>query len=269
MRCKLFAVFLFLILSAPLWAWNKIGHELVAKIAYEHLTPETKKSVQNELNATRQKYHSASFVKVASWLDTLRYQKIHRYDALHFIDIPFSKDDSTLPDYSKSNLITGIEYASNILKSPYSSQFDKGIALRILIHIIGDAHQPLHTATYISHEHPQGDRGGNDYFIKAQPIAKNLHGFWDKGAGQFSDKKISLKRLAKNIENRYPCMKEDSISPITWIQQSHQIAEKFSYSLLEHARPSNDYQQKAMDLSEKQIALAGCRLAAMLNRIHT
>jgi len=59
-------------------------------------------------------------------------------------------------------------------------------AMRLLIHYVGDIHQPLHATSRVDHEHPKGDRGGNDFPIPSKEGAKNLHSVWDSVIYEFT-----------------------------------------------------------------------------------
>lgn len=93
---------------------------------------------------------NVNFVKSASWLDSIRAHDVHWFDALHYIDIPFSMDETELPVLTDINALWGINQAIAVLSSKKASIADKKLSLRILVHLVGDIHQPLHTVTKIS-----------------------------------------------------------------------------------------------------------------------
>ena len=80
---------------------------------------------------------------------------------MHYIDIPFSSDGTALPAIDHTNAVWGINHAISILNSNKSNAGDKKLALRLLIHVVGDIHQPLHAVTRVSSQLPEGDLGGN------------------------------------------------------------------------------------------------------------
>ena len=146
------------------------------------------------------------------------------------------------------------------------------MALRIILHIVGDIHQPLHAVTKVSHNYPQGDRGGNLVLLQKNRIAPNLHAYWDRGAGLWSThhhySSRQIKTIAKRLESKYPCslQKNTDLDPMHWALESHQIAINLAYHSLPSAnQPSLEYQQKAQQQSQERVALAGCRLANLLN----
>ena len=265
---------LFLLLqSVTVFGWNALGHRLVAQIAYDHLTPKAR-DVFNQYNRAMDKvYRPQSFVNAAVWLDTLRYQDINWFASMHYIDRPFSHDGSQLPPLQEVNALWAIENATHVLSNKYATDFDKGVAVRVILHVVGDIHQPLHAATRVSAQFPKGDRGGNLMLLGRNPVAKNLHSYWDKGAGLLVTKRrlspYQLSRRALNIERRWPCKATVAdLNSNHWADESNALAIHSVYKELPRNNlPDKNYQQLVKKTSEQRIALAGCRLAAFLNRI--
>lgn len=255
------------------FAWNAIGHRLIAQIAYDHMTPHARGVFDRYNHAMDKVYKPQSFVNAAVWLDTLRFQEIKWFSTMHYIDIPFSTDGSPLPPLQEINALWAIAKSTNVLTNRYANDFDKGMSLRVLTHVVGDIHQPLHAATRVSSQLPKGDRGGNLVSINGTSIAKNLHSYWDKGAGLLVVKRkykpSQIKKRALEIERRWPCTETDIAStPQQWVGESHSLAINHAYKFL----PANNvldtqYQRSTQKISEQQIALAGCRLAALLNQM--
>ena len=261
-----------LLLSSHVFAWNALGHRLVAQIAYEHLSP-TSKTLFNQYNHAMDKvYKPLSFVNASVWLDTLRYQDVSWYYSMHYIDLPFSDDGTALPAPQSINAIWAIEKAKRLLHNTYAKDFDKGIALRILLHVVADIHQPLHAATKVTIDMPQGDQGGNHVALDKNAVANNLHAYWDKGGGFLVVKRqyteAELKAKAASIEKNWPCASNISLDPMLWASEAHALAVDHAYHQLpNNKKPNSTYQHLVMAISEQQIARAGCRLAMLLNDI--
>ena len=68
----------------------------------------------------------------------------------------------------------------------------KSVALRFLIHYLGDIHQPLHCATRVDYSYPDGDKGGNLFHLKSSQGVSNLHALWDSAIYQFSERRSSV-----------------------------------------------------------------------------
>ncbi|KTD50975.1 S1/P1 nuclease [Legionella quateirensis] len=261
----------FLVLSCcTSYAWNAMGHQLVAQIAYDNLTPAAKKMCNNYNRSYSADASNANFIVAATWLDAIRANDIHWFDSLHYIDIPFSYDETPLPPLQEVNALWGIKQAITVLSSEKSSMADKGLSLRILTHLIGDVHQPLHTVTKVSKRLPRGDMGGNLFKLAHNPIGDNLHKYWDNGAGSLTgqSKQFQVKNKARQLEQKWPCseaVKEKN--PRKWINASHQLALNKVYKVAQNKIPGKRYQLEAQNITQKQILLAGCRLATVLNGI--
>ncbi len=265
---KIWLAVFFILLSTCVFSWNALGHRLVAQIAYDQMTPSAKQVFNNYNQALDKVYKPQTWVDSAVWLDTLRFQDVNWFATMHYIDIPFSDDETPLLPPGEINALWAIEKSRHLLLNQYATDFDKGVALRILMHVVGDIHQPLHAVTRISSEHPKGDRGGNLVLLEDNAIAKNLHSYWDKGAGLFGGRKkysqVQIKNSAAKIEQRWPCkVLVLDTTPAQWADESHTLAIQKVYKLPIDER----YQKSAQKIAEKRIALAGCRLGVLLNNI--
>ena len=111
----------------------------------------------------------------------------------------------------------------------------KAIALAWLFHLVGDIHQPLHTAQLFTVEYPQGDRGGNKICIRVtvagQPM--DLHRFWD-GVITSSQNLTRLRNMATALRNRQEFQRSQlselaSTDFESWAKESYEIATKIAY----------------------------------------
>lgn len=252
-------------------AWNAVGHQLVAQIAYDNLTPKAKKLCDKYNSALNKSSRSGNFVHAATWLDSIRARDVHWYDSLHYIDIPFSDDGTALPPIAEINALVGIKQALDVLKSNKASTVDKGLSLRVLIHVVGDIHQPLHTVSHITANLPKGDLGGNLFALGSNPIGTNLHQYWDNGGGILigQSSKQQIKNKARQLQDRWSCTAAKKLNkPEQWVNTSHNAALNVVYKLRPGSVPSKGYQLTAQNLTQKQIVLAGCRLASLLNSLN-
>ena len=101
------------------------------------------------------------------WPDTLRGQKIELYTRWHYTNLAFSADGTPLKNtVDTDNAVWAINHLLPIIGNTKANRFERARSLAFLVHIVGDLHQPLHSITRISAAHPEGDHGGNLYFIK-------------------------------------------------------------------------------------------------------
>lgn len=255
------------------WCWNAVGHRLVAQIAYHHLTPEAKALCNRYNRSLNTIYKASSFVNAAPWMDGLRYRDEVWLKQFHYIDIPYSLDGTEVSQPDKANALTAIANARKVLQDKKSTDFDKGFSLRILLHVVGDIHQPLHAISEYSVQHPHGDLGGNLHVLGKNSVGNNLHSYWDNGGGLLNSGKYTNKRIAtkaRQIEQHWPCNLQGAVlDQKVWSDESHALALAKAYLAKEGESPSKDYQNMVKETAEKRIAQAGCRLAALLNHTAT
>lgn len=277
---KIFMILLFLTLPLSSFAWDSVGHRIIAAIAYDNLTPQTKAKVA-ELTAVIDKGYPpyARFLYIAALPDIWRQAGIKYRNNWHFIDLPWSTDGTPTQSASSPNLVTVFDDNTALLSDPLPSKQKKAIALAFLEHLTGDAHQPLHASQLFSKEFPNGDRGGNLFTIKSNDESANLHSFWDRASiflGEpkwhypYSNKQIT--RLAQQIEENYSLsaysIQVKDVDIKSWTQQSFELAKSSVYTIAPNTIPSANYIKMVKEISSKQFALAGYRLAYILNSIY-
>src|SRR6185295_5035031 len=185
-----------LILVTPVTsqAWGAGGHMMTAQIAFARLNPRAKAQVKLLLalpiNPAAVTAKSTNFINASHWADDHRpFPEFDSFKILHFIDKPFSTDGTPLPPSPTPNIVTALEENVNILKTS-TDKDAQAQALRLIIHFVGDIHQPLHCAARVDKAHPDGDLGGNLVSLmvpgaNGQLKKTNLHSFWDGGIGAF------------------------------------------------------------------------------------
>jgi len=266
--------FILLLVTTNIFAWNQVGHKVVAQIAYDNLTPQTKTQVDQLTQIISKQYPGQiDFIDSSIWPDDMSSRGIKTFAQWHYINIPINADGKKRKYYSKTNVVWAINQAQDVLTNPNSNAFEKALFLRFLIHFVGDIHQPLHTSNYYSKRFRHGDKGGNLYAIQYGKV-DNLHSLWDQcftlTHQQYpSDKAIIT--LAHQLETEYP--KSDFVkqlqqtNPQVWAYQGHKIATDYVYKIPYNARINKEYQQKGQVICQKQLALAGYRLADLLNQV--
>lgn len=252
----------------PAFAWCATGHRVVGQIAYDYLTPTAKHKFAHLNQLLNDDRHHFDLVGATVWLDLFYDQYLLSLRRMHYIDIPFANDGTTLPKISEPNAVTAIEQSTRVLSDSQADLHEQANALRILLHVVGDVHQPLHATTRISAKHEQGDRGGNDFRLGKNEVALNLHSYWDQGGGLLKPhlSLVDVKKLAHEIEDLWACPVAD-FDAMHWAEEAHDIAINHVYALEERTTPTFDYELKAKELTQKQLAYAGCRLALLLNHL--
>jgi S1/P1 Nuclease len=289
-------------LVAPATAWNGTGHRIIAAIAYEKLTPKVRARV-DDLIRRHPDYEAvsikdapadpaararAAFLTAANWPDMIRAGDLRFYDETrqyavptpllpgfpdmarhagwHFIDIPYTPDGAAGPAPPKPNLLTELERILREIKSPPSEQqivYD----LPWLEHLVGDVHQPLHCTSRFLRSQPKGDAGGNLVFVAP---GRTLHSVWDDAAGTDTSDEYVTKYAARIMAS--PPSRLMSAYPEKWVDESFNldITDVYTFGSETGSREHpialpNGYLQNAATVSEQRIAVAGYRLAAVLN----
>lgn len=281
-----------LILCTPLTSqsWGAGGHMMVAQIAFARLNPRAKAQVKVLLalpiNPAAESSKSRDFVNAAHWADDLRpFAEFDNLKPLHFIDTPFSTDGTPLPTEPPPNIVTALEDNVNILKTS-TDKNAQALALRLIIHFVGDIHQPLHSATRVDSANPDGDRGGNLVSLmipdkNGQLKKTNLHSYWDGGIGAFPPSgpnfappplsKIpaaAAKAKAGNPATARGVNLKDPFNFSGWSDESFALAKTVAYKgITNGATPTASYKKKALQVVNQRVAWGGYRLAALLNSI--
>jgi S1/P1 Nuclease len=193
------------------------------------------------------------------------------------------RDPSDDQDDENMNIVQAVKNSSQIVRDEYSPTDKRAVHLCWLLHLVGDAHQPLHAVTLVSaRRFPQGDHGGN--FLDIQHDWK-LHAFWDDQVATVDDF-ATLVRLTSDVEQNAELAAagkkaESSLDPGVWIDESHEIATKFGYTpeVIKkiaareghtHLGPldlSERYKADAERLSEQRAIESGHRLAKLLEEL--
>ncbi len=290
---RITAVLCFLGLINEALAWGPGGHMIVARIAYSRLNPRAKAEADRLLAipidpvAITQK--SLDFVNASHWPDDLRPEKAFADTLpLHFVDFPFSTDNTQLPaDLPEDrNILTALTKYVDILKTSKDDQA-RAQALRFIIHFVGDIHQPLHCATRVTQNFPEGDRGGNDFVIALHGGNGNLrnvklHSYWDGGIGDFPPSAppnytppplAQVNAAVARITREFPDTDDGwkAAGPFgfaEWASESKQLAESVAYAhITANSQPTDAYNEAALKTVHQRVAWGGYRLADLLNTI--
>ena len=158
--------------SNKTWAWGETGHEAVALIAEQNMTPQALQQVQAILG-------DMTMLQASIWPDIVKHTSGWQHTAAyHFADTESGQsyfDDFNRPNFIQNgDVIRALVKAEDILRDSSTTTTQKKYALAFMIHFVGDLHQPLHEG------HPE-DLGGNK--IRATFFGKrtNLHAIWDYG----------------------------------------------------------------------------------------
>lgn len=281
-------------------AWNDFGHMTVAAVAWEQLTPASRRGVTQLLRlnpdyprwtheVTPSRRDQYAFVRAATWADVIKgepgylddaeqpqgpvaeqnigYEDLNEHRYWHYADVPFSPDGTALPPVQQPNVATRIVKFRQVIADRSASADVRSYDLTWLLHLVGDIHQPLHAVSRFTQDLPQGDLGGNRIRICEPPCRRELHYFWDDLLGRGSI--VEAVMLASQLP-RPPSRLIADTDVQHWLSDSGRIARRTVYvdPVGPGAGPyplTKAYQIRASGIARAQVALAGGRLAALLN----
>jgi hypothetical protein len=272
--------------------WGSAGHMMTASIAFSRLNPHARAKVIELLAIEIEPeipIKSKDFVNASHWADDVKSVEAFKFlDPFHYINRPFTDDGTPLPtDLPKpENILKGLEDNVKILRTSPDKKA-QAQALRLIIHFVGDIHQPLHDVTRVTQARPGGDLGGNSFVIKRLQRDgtlknSNLHSYWDSGIDTFpvggppptfippplSDipPAVAIAKKGNPPTNRKLELKQPFNFKL-WSDESFALAKDVAYRIEEGTEPSADYKAKAIPVVRRRVAWGGYRLAALLNAI--
>jgi hypothetical protein len=274
-------------LPARALAWGNEGHEIVAAIAQGYLTPQVRAKVDQMLAADQDTLTAHDMLEEATWAD--RYRVSHKETGeWHYVDIELDHPDLKAACYDfpaagpvasqgpgHDCVVNKVSEFAKELHDPATPTAERLLALKFLLHFLGDMHQPLHDVD-------NHDKGGNCVLLSlGGPRQVNLHSYWDtvvvQGLGD--DPRATAEMLAHRItpENKAAWEKGDAES---WALEGFDIARTSVYTLGSKPGCASDHQgsdqspvslppgydEAARQIATVQLEKAGVRLAAVLNR---
>lgn len=256
--------------SAAAAAWNSMGHRITARIAYHQLTPKAKSLIKHWLDAIDPGYPlKAQMLYASVRMDAIKHHDVHLFDHWHYVNIPFG-DNKKNHQPSRYNIVWAIANSKTVLTSSRANAREKGLALAMLIHLVGDVHQPMHCVTHYSQRFPENDKGGLRHRVEHSKY-NNLHYYWDTAAGMLEGSKKHELKLANRIESlavgRKLCQHCRTKDFHRWARKSYRIAKNDAYALAYGAKPSLQYRRQTRRQTTYRLLLAGHRLGVLINQI--
>jgi hypothetical protein len=235
-------------------AWGMLGHRVIGEVASKHLNEATKHKIQSILG-------NQTLAEVSNWMDDIKSDK--KYDSLkpwHYVTIPNGMKYSETNVNPKGDAISGINFVIEQLKKEgLDPQLEKEY-LMILIHLVGDIHQPLHVGN-------GNDKGGNDVKMSWFGGSSNLHKIWDSEI--IDGKKYSYTELTDIIN--HPTHEElvnwQSDSVDDWAHQCMPFRDGI-YEYESGYAWEYKYQYAHWGTMKNQLLKGGVRLAGVLNDIY-
>lgn len=242
------------------YCWGTTGHRVIAEIAENHLSNKAKRNLKKLIGNEKLAYW-------ANWPDFIKADTTGVWkhtDQWHYVNVDPQNNLQTfiakLKEQQAPNIYTQINILSDQIKDKKTPEKDREIALRFLIHLMGDAAQPLHVGR-------AADLGGNKIKLKFFGDNTNLHSLWDSKLVDFQ--KYSYTEFANilDVKSKEEIAKIQSGTLEDWLYDSHLSANRIYANTVAETNYSYDYNYKFASLLEQQLLNGGLRLAKVLNEI--
>lgn len=250
-----------LVISLPFFAmpWGMMGHRIVGQIAESYLSPKAKAEVKKILG-------DSSMAIWSNWADFIKSD--HAYDSLekwHYVDLDSGLTKTgaiaALENDAEANLYTKTKFTIQQLKKKQTPLVQKKFYLKLLIHFVGDIHQPLHVGR-------KNTAGGNKIKVQWFNNQSNLHAVWDESLINYQQ--LSYKDYAEVINHTTSAQKKawQNGSIAEWMAESYLLSER----LLSEIKDENPklgylYNYDHVKIVNEQLVKGGVRLAGLLNDI--
>lgn len=255
---KLFFLSSLFLLPSFSFGWGVLGHRIVGQIAEVYLTPKAKIAIQKILG-------TESIAMVANWGDFIKSDSAYNYlSPWHYMDVDSGLTKNQLRNYLEGDTATDLYTKTNFvikeLKNKHLSMDKKRMYLKLLIHFVGDIHQPFHVGHH-------SDMGGNKIKLIWFNTPTNLHALWDDQLINFQQLSYTEYTAAINhttSQQRLAWQKQ----PISeWIIESYQISERLYLEIVPDQKLGYRYNYDHVQTLNERLLKGGVRLAGLLNEL--
>lgn len=247
---------------SPAFAWGREGHAVIAAIAQAHLTP----AAYSATSLLLEEEGLTQLAEVASWADDIRRARPETAP-WHYVDIPLGA-----PGYVPARDCAGgdcaiakLDQFRTVLADPQAPAADRLEALKWIVHLVGDLHQPLHAED-------NNDKGGNQITVTGFDRRESLHAIWDTAMIEAQNPDAdSLADMLDTHITKADIAAWDQGSSADWALQTHQLAVP-AYALLgtppagSTVDVPDSYITAEQPVIDGQLERAGIRLAYVLNQ---
>jgi hypothetical protein len=290
---------LLLLLASPALAWNAAGHRISAMIAWEQLDTNTRAAVAALLrqHPDFERWQArgkgadqdlTAFLEASTWPDDIRkdqrfytagdeeptptlagFPDMERRLNWHYVDRPLNPGGNL--QSSPGAIDRQLEALARTLASRKANPSERAYALPWIIHLVADAHQPLHAASRYGRD-GRSDNGGNALAIinpyNSRHPSMSLHRYWDDLPGPPWLRDSRLENAVRWLTERYS-PPASSGTPAQWLDESWRIAREHAYPPGKEPEPtiSAEFHDSALQIANRRVVAAGYRLADLLQRL--
>lgn len=244
------------IMSLPAYGWGQTGHRITGAIAERHLSAAAKQQVEALLPM-------GSLAEASTYPDDMRSDPSDfwqdKASPWHYVTVPEGKHYHDVDAPDQGDAFTALQKFTATLKDPDAALEDKQLALRFIVHIIGDLHQPLHAGNGT-------DRGGNSVKVRFFGQDSNLHRVWD--SQMIAQQELSYTEWTNWLDKRITQADIDAwhnTDPQVWITESTEIRETIYPQ--DANRMGYQYMYNHLPMVKQRLKQAGVRIAQYLNDV--
>lgn len=235
--------------------WGQNGHRVTGEIADSHLTKKARKQIKKILNGQ-------SLALVSTYADEIKSESTYdEFGPWHYVNLPEGNtkysEGAAAPE---GDLLRAVKHCVEVLKDKTATTKEKEFYLKLLVHFIGDLHQPLHAGR-------GEDKGGNDIQVRWFNEGTNIHSVWD--SKMIESYQMSYTELAVNREQITAAQQKQIAAGSfeDWMYESKALSDKIYESVEVGDKLSYRYMYDWFPIAREQLQKGGIRLASVLNDI--
>ena len=253
MKKVLTSLLLVVVFTVNSFGWGATGHRVTGHIATKYLNKKARKALEQLLKGQ-------SLAMASTWMDEIKSDSTYDYMSdWHWVTIPYGLTYEQAEKNKNGDIIQTLNRIIEELRSKKLSQEEQVQRIKILIHLVGDIHQPLHVGG-------KNDKGGNDVKVMWFRADSNLHRVWDSDI--IDDTKLSYTELAESLET--PTVNElkswQGVGVLDWAKESQGYAEQVYDT--GNGRLGYRYSYLYYHIIRHRLLQAGVRLAGILNEVY-
>jgi S1/P1 Nuclease len=257
---KIIIAAFFVAITLPSLAWGVLGHRIVGQVADSYLTPKAKLEIQKILG-------TESIAMASNWPDFIKSDPKYKYlSTWHYVNLQAGLTEDSLKKYLAADTATDAFTKTNFIvnelkKNKLMPLETKQLYVRLLIHIIGDLHQPMHVGR-------EEDRGGNALKVKWFSEETNMHVVWDEKLIGFQQLSYTEYAAAINFPTAKQKLDWKKLTLSDWIYDSYKFAEAVYADYKPDTRLGFEYNFKFVAQMNEQLLKGGLHLAYVFNDIY-
>lgn len=234
--------------------WGQVGHYVTGQIAENHITEKTAAEIERVMG-------KETIANATVWMDDVRSDEDYDYvNTWHWVTIPVGMTYEETEKNPDGDIIWALEKLIGELKEGGLTAKQEHDHLKMVMHMVGDIHQPLHVGT-------GADMGGNQARVQWMGDNSNLHRVWD--SDMIMSRQMSYTELSMNIDtiDAETIAEWQDASVRDWAHESMTYRDDV-YDVPDNNRIGYEYRYKNLDIVKKRLVQAGVRLAGVLNDIY-